>query len=364
MALNTRRRGSAVVPKVLYGISPIGLGHATRSLVIVEELKRRGADVRVFSGGKAAVFLREQGVPVDEAVDEAGPTVRGLEMSRVSTWYIRAWLAQRTNLKRADALIGAYAPDVVVCDEEFSGVTAAERKGVRRVFIADELALGFARGWLSRRIERRVERWYERLLRSVDLLVIPEAGVDSGNRVFVGPIVRPVTMTGEEAKAEHGVPAGRFVLVSLSGSGIGRELAERVVSAAEEAGLGDVNIVVTGNRGEKLGSGAYDLGVVGDNQNLVACAELVISTAGKSTIDEAARSGTPIIVIPIRHHAEQARNAQALGYRFEDLDSLPRLIKERLGGRERGVPADGHVRAADAIISLAGSLRTSGTTVT
>jgi UDP-N-acetylglucosamine--N-acetylmuramyl-(pentapeptide) pyrophosphoryl-undecaprenol N-acetylglucosamine transferase len=350
------------VPKILYGVSPIGLGHATRSLVIIGELRKRGADIRVFSGGKAAVFLREQGVPVDEAVDDAPPTVKGLEMGSVSTWYIRSWIAQRANLKRADALIGAFAPDVVVCDEEFSGVTAAGRKGVRRAFIADELALGFARGWLSRRIEGRVERWYEKLLESVDLLIIPEGGEDDENRVFVGPIVRPVTMTGDQAKAEHGIPAGGFVLVSLSGSGIGRELAERVASAAREAGLADFHIVVTGNRGEKLGGGVYDLGVVGDNQNLVACADLVISTAGKSTIDEAARSGTPIIVIPIRHHAEQVRNAQALGNRFEDLEDLPRLMVEKLGRRGGEVQADGHVRAADAIMSLARGSRTSGTT--
>jgi UDP-N-acetylglucosamine--N-acetylmuramyl-(pentapeptide) pyrophosphoryl-undecaprenol N-acetylglucosamine transferase len=72
--------------------------------------------------------------------------------------------------------------------------------------------------------------------------------------------------------------------------------------------------VVSGNRGKKkAGESIYDLGIVPDNQNLVAAADLVVSTAGKSTIDEAAEAGTPMIPVPIRNHSEQERNAAALG---------------------------------------------------
>ena len=343
------------MPKILYGVSPIGLGHATRSLVVLDELKRRGADVRAFSGGKAAEFLRSQGVAVDGTVEDSGPRVNGLVMGSVSAWYVRSWLAQRRNVKRAIALVDAFSPDLVVGDEEFSGVTAAEREGVKRAFIADELDLGFARGWLAEKIEGRVARWYAHLQSSVDLLVVPERGEDGGNRRYVGPIVRPVTKTAEQTRAAYGIPAGRFVLVSMSGSGIGRELAARTHAALKEAGLADVRTVVTGNRGEKLGDGVVDLGVVGDNQNLVACADLVVSTAGKSTIDEAVAAGTPVVVIPIRHHAEQVRNAEALGYSYEDLGRLPGIIAEKIGKRGRPVPCDGHVRAAEAILALASS---------
>lgn len=323
------------MPRILYGISPIGLGHATRSLVIMRELRRRGAEVRAFSGGNAAEFLRGRGVGVDDVVDDAVPTVRGLEMSRVSLWYIRSWLAQRRNVRRARKLIDSYRPDVVVCDEEFSGMAAAERAGMRRVFIADELSLGFARGWLARKIERRVERWYSNLLDGADLVIVPEVGEDQGNRKFVGPIVRGPTQAGGEAKRGHGVPPGRMVLLSLSGSGIGRELGGWLLSALDHESLRDVTLVVTGNRGAKLvGRNLLDLGVVADNQDLVACADLVVSTAGKSTIDEAAASGTPIIVIPIRHHAEQERNAAGLGYGWEDVPRLRDLVAQKIGRRE------------------------------
>ena len=133
------------MPRVLFGFSPIGFGHATRALVLSEELRRRGAEVRLFSGGKAAEFIRAQGIEVDSIVDGPIPRMVNGEMSRVALWYIRSWLANRRTIPRTRRLFDSYRPDVVVCDEEFSGMVVAEEKGSRRVFISDELSLGFAR---------------------------------------------------------------------------------------------------------------------------------------------------------------------------------------------------------------------------
>jgi len=180
----------------------------------------------------------------------------------------------------------------------------AGRRGIKRVFITDELLLGFARTWLARKIEQRVERWYRRLQDSVDMLIVPEFGTDSGNRRFVGPIVRAQTQNCPEVRSKHKLPEGTMVLFSMSGSGIGRDLALGVADSLKDAKLKGAFLVVTGNRGHSLsGEGIFDLGLVPDNQNLVACSDLVVSTAGKSTIDGAAAAGTPIVVIPIKHHA-------------------------------------------------------------
>jgi UDP-N-acetylglucosamine--N-acetylmuramyl-(pentapeptide) pyrophosphoryl-undecaprenol N-acetylglucosamine transferase len=343
------------VARILYGVSPIGLGHATRSLVISQELERGGAEVRFFSGGRAAEFIRDRGLKVDDIVDDPVPHISDGKMSRVALWYVRSWIAHRRTVPRTRRLLEAYSPDLVVCDEEFSGIVVAGERGVKRVFIADELALGFARTWLSRKIEARVERWYMGLQESVDLLIVPEAGESGGNRRFVGPIVRAPTKSPEEAKSSYGLPEGGMVLFATSGSGLGRELALRVRDAIATASLPGTCLVVTGNRGPRIdGEAVYDLGVVPDNQNLVAAADLVVSTAGKSTIDEAAAAGTPIIVIPIRHHAEQERNAAALGYTSSDVARLPELIREMFGKRQPPRSFNGEVEACREILSLDG----------
>lgn len=343
------------MPKILFGISPIGLGHATRGLVLSDELRRRGAEVRLFSGGKAAEFMTAQGVPVSSIVDDPVPRVRNGEMSRVALWYVRSWFANRRTIPRTRRLFDSYSPDIVVCDEEFSGMLVAQERGCKRVFITDELLLGFARTWLARTIERRVERWYSRLLESADLLIVPEPGQDGGNRRHVGPIVRAVTKTCDDTRREYGIPAGRMVLFATSGSGIGRELALKLRTALMGSNLRDVSLVITGNRGPKLsGDGVLDLGLVPDNQNLVACADLVVSTAGKSTIDEATASGTPIIVIPILHHAEQERNASVLGYSSSDVPRLSDLVAAKIGKRVQPRSFSGELVASRAILSLLG----------
>jgi UDP-N-acetylglucosamine--N-acetylmuramyl-(pentapeptide) pyrophosphoryl-undecaprenol N-acetylglucosamine transferase len=342
------------MPKVLYGISPIGLGHATRSLVVLRLLVQAGAVVKVFSGGEAVEFLRGQGLEVADIVADTPPRVADGKMTRASLWYLRSWLGHRSTLPRAMKLFDALGPDIVVCDEEFTGMSVAAERKVKRVFISDELELGFAKSWLARRIEERVNRWYRHLQDSVDLLIIPDQGVDRGNRMFVGPITREADADPRSARMKHGLPPeGQMVLLSLSGSGLGSYMIPRTVSAMSEARMPGTFLVITGNRGEKINSaGVYDLGVVDDNQNLVACADLVVSSAGKSTIDEAGASGTPIIAVPIRNHAEQERNAAALGYSSDDLNRLGQLMAEKIGRRGAKVASAGAERASQLIMSL------------
>jgi len=341
--------------KILYGISPIGLGHATRSLVVLRLLAQAGADVRVFSGGEPVEFLRHQGVGVDDIVADTPPRVVDGKMTRASIWYLRSWLGHRRTLPRTRALFDNFRPDIVVSDEEFTGVSVGGERHVKRVFISDELELGFAKGWLARRIEGRIYRWYRQLQDSVDLLIIPDRGVDRGNRRFVGPISREASPDLRETRRKHGLPPeGQIVLLSLSGSGLGDFLISRAVEVMRNTPVEGAFLVITGNRGKKVGSaGVHDLGMVDDNQDLVACADLVISSAGKSTIDEAGAAGTPIIAIPIENHAEQERNAAALGFAPGDLNRLGQLVAERIGRRGAKVASAGAEKAAELIMSLA-----------
>src|SRR2546428_1706839 len=91
--------------------------------------------------------------------------------------------------------------------------------------------------------------------------------------------------------------------------------------------------MVVGN-GPKLkadpGSGVYTYDVWRTLQDYVLAADLVITTAGKGTVNEALGAGTPVIAIPPKGHAEAERNAAALGYRPDDIRRLKELIPQRL----------------------------------
>ncbi len=71
-------------------------------------------------------------------------------------------------------------------------------------------------------------------------------------------------------------------------------------------------------------------------------ADLVISLAGKSTIDESLVYGTPGIFIPIKNHFEQEDRARELGFSYEDINKLDTIMEDNLSGfrlkKEKRVP--------------------------
>jgi UDP-N-acetylglucosamine--N-acetylmuramyl-(pentapeptide) pyrophosphoryl-undecaprenol N-acetylglucosamine transferase len=344
---------------ILYGVSPIGFGHAARAAAVGLKLRERWSlEPEFATGGPAVGFLRSYGFSVYDVVSEPIPSESGGEMKMASLWYLRYWRGYRTTSKRMAGLIAKLAPRLVVGDEEFSCISIAIQLGIAQAMISDELQLGFARGALARRIEQRVSIWYTNLQRSVSNLLIPSFGTDAGNIHYMTPMTRDVTQTREEARAEQHLPMdGAMLLFSSSGSGIGRFLFRASLEAFRKVRKpSDVfatsGPAVSGVGGEKEGDHVRELGIVRDNQNLIAAADIVISTAGKSTIDECTSSGTPMIAIPIRNHAEQERNAAELGFKFSDLARLDELMPSLLGERTEPAHYEGAARTADFLASL------------
>jgi UDP-N-acetylglucosamine--N-acetylmuramyl-(pentapeptide) pyrophosphoryl-undecaprenol N-acetylglucosamine transferase len=339
---------------ILYAVSPIGFGHASRSVAIGLKLREISLEPEFATGGPAVKFLESYDFKVHDVVSEPNPAESGGEMKMATVWYLRYWFGYRSTTKKMADLVTSLSPKLIVGDEEFSSVSLAIRKGIPHALISDELQLGFARGAIAKRVEARVGAWYANLQRSVSNLLIPSFGADSGNIHYMTPVTRDVTKTREETRAEHGLPLdSSVILLSSSGSGMKPFLLQRSLEAFKKActhsevfataGLGVPDVKVENVR---------ELGLVRDNQNLIAASDLVISTAGKSTIDESASSGTPIIAIPIRNHAEQERNAAELGFTFDDRDRLAELITKFLGKRTAPGHYAGAQRTADYLTSL------------
>ena len=318
--------------EILYGVSPIGFGHASRAAAVGLKLKEMSLEPHFATGGPAVGFLRSYGFEVSDIVKAPVPAESGGEMKRASLWYIRYLLDYNSTNRRMAKLVASVSPGLVVGDEEFSSVSIALKLGLPHALISDELQLGFAKGAAARRVEARAARWYSGLLGRVSNLLVPSFGTDAGNMHYMTPVTRAVTQPRDAARREHGIPLdSKLVLFSASGSGIGQFLLSRSLEAFEKTCTGDEVFAITGLVGTSSDPRVKYLGVVRDNQNLVAAADLVISTAGKSTIDEAVSSGTPIIAIPIRNHAEQERNASELGFTSGDLERMERADSQALG---------------------------------
>jgi len=339
---------------ILYSVSPIGFGHASRSVAIGLKLRERSLEPEFATGGPAVKFLESYGFKVHDVVSEPVPAESGGEMKMAALWYVRYWFGYRSTSRRMAELFARLSPKLVVGDEEFSSVSLAIQRGIPHAMISDELQLGFARSAIAKRIEARVDEWYADLQRRVSNLLVPSFGTDSGNVHYMTPVTREVTEPREASRTEHGLPLdSSLVLLSSSGSGMKPFLLHRSLDAFRKVCTHSEVFATTGVVGPHIrAENVHELGIVRDNQNLIAAADLVISTAGKSTIDECASSGTPIIAIPIRNHVEQERNAAELGFTFGDLGKLEELIPKFLG--KRSVPAHyaGAQRTADYLASL------------
>ena len=319
---------------VLYAVSPIGLGHASRAIAVGLKLRERRIGLEFATGGRAAAFIRSYGFTAHDVITEPVPSEKDGVMRNPTLWYLKYWRGYRASRTRVSSLMSRLKPDLVVGDEEFSSVSLAIEQGVKNVLISDELELNFARTSVSRYVERRVGEWYARLQHEVSHLLIPDFGTDHNNIHFTTPIVRAVSKSRDEVRKELGLDTdSRLVLFSASGSGIGDFILENVVKTLRSMHDPRTELVVTGVMGGKSDGNVHYVGLQKDNQNLVAAADLVISTAGKSTIDEAASFGTPMIAIPIKNHSEQERNADSLGFTYDDRHRLSELIPKFLSKR-------------------------------
>jgi UDP-N-acetylglucosamine--N-acetylmuramyl-(pentapeptide) pyrophosphoryl-undecaprenol N-acetylglucosamine transferase len=340
--------------KAFYFVSPIGLGHATRGVAIASELASRGVEVIFASGANAADLISSYDFKVHKIISGPNPTESEGRMILPSLWYFRYWLAYKSNKGRVREIIMKEKPDIIIGDEEFSSISIAIEENLNHVMVSDELQLGFATSKLSSMIEEKVYKWYKQLQERTKLILVPDFGEDSGNIVHVTPAVRKVTRTKEEVRKSLNLPLACTLLTySMSGSGLGKYFASRCIEAFHDSQLVDAHLALSGIKGLKIDDyKVHQLGMVRDNHELIASSDLVISSAGKSTIDEAMSYGTPIIAIPFKNHFEQEKNAISLGFSYEDIDRLPVLIQQHVGRRSEPRMYRGAEKASEIILSL------------
>src|SRR5437899_1381693 len=147
----------------------------------------------------------------------------------------------------------------------------------------------------------------------------------------IGSIVRDFSAPGD-ALREDLFFRKKTILVTAGGTALGEFLIREAVRASSALKLDDVSMVVVSGPKLKVepAPGVYTYGFLPNLQDYVLAADLVITTAGKSTVNEARAAGTPVIAIPPKGHAEAERNAAALGYRYEDVRRLKELIPQSL----------------------------------
>jgi uncharacterized protein (TIGR00661 family) len=300
--------------RVLYGVNGEGMGHATRSHVVIEELLRRH-DVRVVASGAALRHLHARLPRVEEIF---GPTFAMGEgqIRRWDTVLQNVRLARREfpdTVRRWVSMVDEWKPDVVISD--FEPLCGAYARWTRTPLLAVDNINMLDRCRHDREIVGN-ERDDFLLARAVTRSMVPGAveyivttfywpRTCRRGTTLVPPIVRPEIASAQSVPGDH-------LVVYSSGE-------RRLIHALRSTGMRCLVYGMRGGPDEPVVEGNLEFRPP-SNEGFVEAlrtARGVVAGGGFSLLSEAVYLRKPVLAVPLRGQFEQVMNArylQRLGY--------------------------------------------------
>jgi len=313
--------------EILFFSSPIGLGHATRDLAIINQLKI--GSCKVFSGSSAIEFFHQNSIQAQDVYSPPKFDVINGKLEKSLKWLWSYYRYYKRCKEISSKIISNEKPRVIISDEDFASIAIAQERKIPNIIITDILETKFISGF-GGVVEKKMNKTMHEMLDKANRVIIPELGENQNNIIRTGPIVRKIQKNRDELRDILDFKKKTIVLC-VGGTDAGIFLINQTIEAIKKIQI-DVDLVlVSGPKiNKKFSDDVRNLGFVSNLHEIIFAADLVISLAGKSTIDESIVYGTPGIFIPIKGHFEQEDNAKEIGFKFEDIFNLENLIEEKL----------------------------------
>lgn len=328
--------------------SPIGLGHVTRDIAVVDEFHNMNS--KFITGAGASKILEKLKMKVENVYNPPEFNVEAGELKNSAKWLWRYYQYYKECKEISKKIIDEDKPELIISDEDFASLSVAQQNKITNVLITDILETKFTSGFSSI-IEKKMNKSMKNMIEKSDLVIIPENGDNDGNIIRTGPIVRQTKFSREQLREKFFFDK-KTVLIAIGGTSAGEFLIDRAIKEIEKINQDIEVCVVAGPALEKKFENIKNLGFVENLHEYIFASDVLISLAGKSTIDEAKCYGTPSIFIPIKDHFEQEDNAKQEGFVFEDINRLNELILEKLEDKRNARKTDGAKIAASNIEKL------------
>jgi len=325
--------------------SPIGLGHVTRDIAIVNNFKN--ISTNFVTGSGAAKILKNLDLNVQDVYNPPSFIVENGTLKSPAKWLWKYYQYYKDCKNISEKIIRADNPNLVISDEDFASLFVAQEMKIPTVLITDILETHFTKG-LASFIERKMNKSMHEIIKKCDIVILPENGNDQDNIKRVGPIVRQTNSSREQLRKKFSFEK-KTIVISIGGTDAGLFLIEKALESISKINQDAEIILVSGPAVTEKFENVRNLGFVDNLHELIFAADLLISLAGKSTIDEANAYGTPAIFIPIKGHFEQEDNAKEEGFVFDDIKRLDVLILEKLEEERNQVNTNGAEIAANII---------------
>ena len=325
--------------------SPIGLGHVTRDIAIVNNIKDHS--VNFVTGSGAAQILKKLEYNVDDVYNPPSFVVENGVLNNQAKWLWNYYQYYKNCKNISKKIIKQNNSELIISDEDFASLTIAQELKIPNILITDVLETKFTKG-ITSFIEKKMNKSMMYIIKNCDVVIIPEDGENIDNIKRIGPIVRKTNYSREELRKKFSFNK-KTILISVGGTSAGLFLIQKSITAILKLNLDVEIILVTGPSITKEFENVRNLGFVDNLHEVIYASDLVISLAGKSTIDEVKAYGTPGIFIPIKGHFEQEDNSKNEGFNFEDINRLEKLILEKLEEKRNRINTNGAELAAEII---------------
>ena len=313
--------------EILFFCSPIGLGHATRDLAIINQLDVKSCEI--YSGSSAIEFFQMNDIQANDVYSPPKFEVENGKLEKSLKWLWSYYKYYKKCKEVACRIIDEKQPKLIISDEDFASIAVAQEKKIQNIVITDILETKFTSGF-GGMIEKKMNKTMQEMLQKSNRVIIPELGTNEGNIVRTGPIVRKIKKTRDEIRKDLDFKK-KTIVVSVGGTDAGLFLIKQTIDAVKKIDENLDLILIAGPKiKDEFDDEIRNLGFVQNLHEVIFAADLVISLAGKSTIDESIIYGTPGIFIPIKDHFEQEDNAREMGFDFNDIFNLEELIRNSL----------------------------------
>ena len=328
--------------------SPIGLGHVTRDIAIVNNFQN--ITTNFVSGSGAAKILENLDFNVHDRYTPPSFIIKNGSLQNPAKWLWSYYQYYKDCKNISKEIIQKDDPNLVISDEDFASISIAQEKNIPTVLITDVLETRFTNGIVSL-FEKKMNKSMQKMIEKCDIVIIPENGNNQDNIKYVGPIVRQTNFSRDELRQKFSFK-DKTIVISIGGTNAGEFLIEKAIESILKINQSFEIVLVSGPAVNKKFENVRDLGFVDNLHEIIFAADLIISLAGKSTIDEAKVYGTPAIFIPIKDHFEQEDNAKEEGFDFEDIERLDELILKKIEQKRNQIISNGSTEASKIIKNL------------
>ena len=317
----------------------VGLGHASRQVMVADQLQNNNMRVRFSSFGEAASYITMRGyecatvAPVEFAWSmEGGFSIKN-SLANIPLWF--ANFSRQVNQETRN--MTTYSPDIIVSDSRLSPLLAAKLLRIPSIVILNQVKLLLSPRLRELAVARLFEKMVGELLGSMwnmaDRVLIPdlpppytisahnvwEVGSTAPRLEYIGfTSPKPFVTEGEVNRVVKKLEFDRsrpVVFIHVSGPAGTRMALVRVALEASKMLDSKIQFVISeGNaRGSteprKIGESGWYYEWCPVRDEIFAMSELVVLRGGHVALSEAIQFGRPVVTVPIENHGEQLGNS-------------------------------------------------------